>query len=153
MSVTFRRMKDTDIEEIYSIEVSVYSSPWSKDLLRDCVLAGYDCRILEINKNKSPEIAGYIISRMNDKKCHILHLSIAKSFQSQGFGRKLLQHLFFSLPQFNKIHSIFLEVRASNFVAINLYTSLGFEPIDVKKDYYKEQDHVEDAILFQKSLT
>ncbi|HAT8995733.1 TPA: ribosomal-protein-alanine N-acetyltransferase, partial [Legionella pneumophila subsp. pneumophila] len=49
MILNIRRMKDSDIENVYSIETNVHIAPWSKDILRDCVLVGYDCRVLEIN--------------------------------------------------------------------------------------------------------
>ncbi|RYW12480.1 ribosomal-protein-alanine N-acetyltransferase, partial [Legionella pneumophila] len=47
MILNIRRMKDSDIENVYSIETNVHIAPWSKDILRDCVLVGYDCRVLE----------------------------------------------------------------------------------------------------------
>ncbi|HAU2359855.1 ribosomal-protein-alanine N-acetyltransferase, partial [Legionella pneumophila] len=53
MILNIRRMKDSDIENVYSIETNVHIAPWSKDILRDCVLVGYDCRVLEINNGDS----------------------------------------------------------------------------------------------------
>ncbi|HFD2301693.1 TPA: ribosomal protein S18-alanine N-acetyltransferase, partial [Legionella pneumophila] len=147
-----RRMKDSDIENVYSIETNVHIAPWSKDILRDCVLVGYDCRVLEINNGDSSILAGYIISRISNNSCHILNLCIAKPLQSKGLGRKLLQTVLYSLSKYTQTESVILEVRPSNSAALHLYETMGFEKVEIKKDYYKDKNSVEDAILLKKLL-
>ncbi|HAU1965807.1 TPA: ribosomal protein S18-alanine N-acetyltransferase [Legionella pneumophila] len=145
-------MKDSDIENVYSIETNVHIAPWSKDILRDCVLVGYDCRVLEINNGDSSILAGYIISRISNNSCHILNLCIAKPLQSKGLGRKLLQTVLYSLSKYTQTESVILEVRPSNSAALHLYETMGFEKVEIKKDYYKDKNTVEDAILLKKLL-
>ncbi|HCC3251771.1 TPA: ribosomal protein S18-alanine N-acetyltransferase, partial [Legionella pneumophila] len=147
MILNIRRMKDSDIENVYSIETNVHIAPWSKDILRDCVLVGYDCRVLEINNGDSSILAGYIISRISNNSCHILNLCIAKPLQSKGLGRKLLQTVLYSLSKYTQTESVILEVRPSNSAALHLYETMGFEKVEIKKDYYKDKNTVEDAIL------
>ncbi|HHT9675057.1 TPA: ribosomal protein S18-alanine N-acetyltransferase, partial [Legionella pneumophila] len=142
-------MKDSDIENVYSIETNVHIAPWSKDILRDCVLVGYDCRVLEINNGDSSILAGYIISRISNNSCHILNLCIAKPLQSKGLGRKLLQTVLYSLSKYTQTESVILEVRPSNSAALHLYETMGFEKVEIKKDYYKDKNSVEDAILLK----
>jgi len=145
-------MKVADIDNVYVIETSVHIAPWSKDILRDCVLVGYDCRVLEMNNGDSPILGGYIISRLNGDNCHILNFCIAKPLQSKGFGRKLLQTVLYSLSKFTEIKSVLLEVRPSNHAAIHLYKSLSFDETEIKKDYYNDNNQTEDAILLKKLL-
>ncbi|MFO3525437.1 ribosomal protein S18-alanine N-acetyltransferase [Legionella pneumophila serogroup 1] len=152
MILNIRRMKDSDIENVYSIETNVHIAPWSKDILRDCVLVGYDCRVLEINNGDSSILAGYIISRISNNSCHILDLCIAKPLQSKGLGRKLLQTVLYSLSKYTQTESVILEVRPSNSAALHLYETMGFEKVEIKKDYYKDKNSVEDAILLKKLL-
>ncbi|HFD2270594.1 TPA: ribosomal protein S18-alanine N-acetyltransferase [Legionella pneumophila] len=152
MILNIRRMKDSDIENVYSIETNVHIAPWSKDILRDCVLVGYDCRVLEINNGDSSILAGYIISRISNNSCHILNLCIAKPLQSKGLGRKLLQTVLYSLSKSTQTESVILEVRPSNSAALHLYETMGFEKVEIKKDYYKDKNSVEDAILLKKLL-
>ncbi|HAT8998800.1 TPA: ribosomal-protein-alanine N-acetyltransferase, partial [Legionella pneumophila] len=152
MILNIRRMKDSDIENVYSIETNVHIAPWSKDILRDCVLVGYDCRVLEINNGDSSILAGYIISRISNNSCHILNLCIAKPLQSKGLGRKLLQTVLYSLSKYTQTESVILEVRPSNSAALHLYETMGFEKVEIKKDYYKDKNSVEDAILLKKLL-
>ncbi|MFO8939486.1 ribosomal protein S18-alanine N-acetyltransferase [Legionella pneumophila serogroup 1] len=152
MILNIRRMKDSDIENVYSIETNVHIAPWSKDILRDCVLVGYDCRVLEINNGDSSILAGYIISRISNNSCHILNLCIVKPLQSKGLGRKLLQTVLYSLSKYTQTESVILEVRPSNSAALHLYETMGFEKVEIKKDYYKDKNSVEDAILLKKLL-
>jgi ribosomal-protein-alanine N-acetyltransferase len=147
-----RHMKPTDIDNVYAIETSVHIAPWSKEIIRDCVLVGYDCRVIELTNGNSPILGGYIISRLSDKNCHILNFCIAKPLQSQGFGRKLLQAFLYSLLESAETESVNLEVRPSNIIAIHLYKSMGFEPVEIKKEYYKDKNSVEDAIVLSKLL-
>lgn len=153
MILNIRRMKDSDIENVYSIETNVHIAPWSKDILRDCVLVGYDCRVLEINNGDSSILAGYIISRISNNSCHILNLCIAKPLQSKGLGRKLLQTVLYSLSKYTQTESVILEVRPSNSAALHLYETMGFEKVEIKKDYYKDKNTVEDAILLKKTTS
>jgi ribosomal-protein-alanine N-acetyltransferase len=146
MKSEIRCMRSEDIDRVYEIECSVHLAPWGKDVLSDCVLVGYDCRVLELH-DEQPLIVGYIISRYFDTTCHILNLCVAKSHQAQGLGRLLLESFMQSL---SSPVSLMLEVRPSNAVAIHLYQTLGFKPIEIKKDYYNDEHGVEDAIVLQK---
>lgn len=42
-------MTESDIDAVYAIEKDVHIAPWSRDILRDCVRVGYDCRVFESN--------------------------------------------------------------------------------------------------------
>ena len=152
MILNIRRMKETDIDNVYAIETNVHIAPWSKEILRDCVLVGYDCRVVEISSGNSPILGGYIISRLSNNSCHILNFCIAKPLQSKGLGRKLLQTFLYSLSKYTKTESVVLEVRPSNNTALHLYQSMGFETVEIKKEYYKDKNSVEDAILLKKPL-
>ena len=149
MKPNIRPMKDSDIDKVYAIETSAHITPWSESILRDCVLVGYDCRVLEINN----EIGGYIIARYHDNQSHILNLCIAKPLQSKGYGRQLLQTFLTSQPNHLPIHSILLEVRASNSRALHLYKSFGFKQTEIKKSYYQDADGFENAVLLKKTTT
>ena len=47
---------------------------------------------------------------------------------------------------------IFLEVRVSNLVAINLYNSLGFFEVGCRPNYYPATNGREDALVFSLPL-
>lgn len=152
MIFSIRSMTEMDIDNVYAIEKNVHVAPWSRDILRDCVRVGYDCRVLEINTDNNPIVVGYIICRINNNCAHILNFCIAKSFQSKGYGRKFLKNILNSLIQLSRIDSVVLEVRPSNKTALGLYHSMGFEQVEIKSAYYTDNDKPEDAILLKKTV-
>ncbi len=145
-------MHESDIDNVYAIETTVHITPWSRTILRDCVLVGYNCLALETRINDDWVLGGYMICRQRDHVCHILNFCIAKHLQSQGYGRKFLEHVLNLLSKAKDTHTVMLEVRPSNASALHLYKSMGFEETEVKPDYYKDNDKVEDAILLKKFL-
>jgi ribosomal-protein-alanine N-acetyltransferase len=152
MTFNIRDMTESDIDAVYVIEKNVHIAPWSWEILRDCVRVGYDCRLFEIKEENNLLIGGYIISRHSNNYCHILNFCIAKTFQSKGYGRQLLQKVLYSLTELQHIDYVILEVRPSNKAALHLYQSMGFEQVEVKPGYYVEDDRVEDAIVLKKEL-
>lgn len=152
MRFNIRRMTESDIDTVYAIEKEVHIAPWDKKILRDCVFVGYDCRVFEIEVDNKVLLGGYVIARNNKETCHILNFCIAKKLQLKGYGRKFFQAILHSLAKTEHINYVVLEVRPSNKVALHLYSSMGFKPIEIKKAYYKEGEDCEDAIFLQKTL-
>lgn len=145
-------MTELDIDEVYAIEKNVHIAPWDRDILRDCVRVGYDCRVFETREESNVLIGGYIISRHSNSVCHILNFCIAKSFQSKGYGRKFLQTVLHSLAESKHTDYVILEVRPSNKAALHLYQSIGFEQVEIKPGYYIEKNNIEDAIVLKRNF-
>lgn len=152
MAFNIRRMTESDVDAVYLIEKNAHIAPWSREILRDCVRVGYDCRLCEVDEESKLHIGGYIISRHSNKCCHILNFCIAKPFQSKGYGRQFLQKVLFSLTESQHIDYVILEVRPSNKAALSLYQTMGFEQVEIKPGYYIEDNNIEDAIVLKKIL-
>ena len=132
-----------DLADILSIEKKVFKHPWSKEQLS-----------WELNSQPTAEnyvmiargnIIGYLFSHVVDDDVQILNIAIDIPFQHKGYGEQLLSYF---LDQFNTDISIHLEVRKSNFPAINLYLKFGFHETGTRKGYYADG---EDAIIMQRS--
>ena len=54
----FVPMTIEDLDDVYSLEVESYQFPWTKEILRDCILYNYDSYSVFF-ENK---LVGYIIS-------------------------------------------------------------------------------------------
>ena len=147
-----REMTEGDVKRVHQIELKAHIVPWSERILHDCVVVGYNCLILEIEENNRWIIVGYIICRQKFGCCHILNLCIDTDYQTQGYGRKLIEHVLQQISQNPELLYAALEVRPSNLIALNLYQSLGFKQAEIKNDYYNEQGQIEDAILLKKVL-
>ncbi len=151
MSLIIRPMTTADIDKVHAIEKNAHRAPWSYNILKECVLVRYDCRVLEIADADFIEIIGYIIARYSLNNCHILNICIDKMHQQKGHGKYLMNQF---LNSFNKpvIDTVSLEVRPSNLSALSLYSSIGFIQADVKENYYVDADSSEDAILLVKAI-
>ncbi len=145
-------MQQSDIDRVYEIETESHLAPWSWQILSDCVLVGYDCRVLELGYKEKKQIIGYIICRHSLTVCHILNLCISKATQGKGHGTCLLKSVLESLSSKKDIKYLILEVRPSNLAALALYKKFGFEEDSIKKGYYVEENRVEDAIVLKKVL-
>ena len=148
-----RPMQFQDVEAVHAMELEAHKLPWSLGIIHDCVLVGYDCRVLEQNDEHGLSMLGYIISRIDLNTCHILNICIAPAFQNKGFGKFFLSKVLESLKE-RMIDTILLEVRPTNLPALALYKSFGFHVDAVKERYYvgKEKGDVEDALVLKKIL-
>lgn len=97
------------------------------------------------------EPAGFALIRRAPGEEELLLIGVRPRFRKRGFGRILLES-FFAQARQKKADRVFLEMRANN-PARSLYTSLGFEQIGHRPDYYRLSDGSRiDAITFGKSI-
>ncbi len=136
-----------DVETILSIEKDTYQFGWSKRNFEDSLNSKYICKKL-INNSL---LVGYFIWMVVEKECHILNFTIANGRQRRGLGQWMLSRLLASLQEF-KLNSVFLEVRPSNKLAINLYGKNGFEIVGRRKSYYSTFTGREDALVMKRLI-
>lgn len=143
-----RSMSPVDLKAVAAVEQASYQVPWSQGIFRDCLLAGYQCLVLEIGGT----ISGYAIMSVAAGEAHILNLCVHPECQQRGCGRRLLNALLIK-AQVLGVERVFLEVRPSNDVAIRLYRSAGFEQIGVRPSYYQARGGREDAVIFAATVS
>jgi ribosomal-protein-alanine N-acetyltransferase len=142
-----RPMLDEDVPVVLAIEERIYPHGWTEGIFRDCLRVQYSCWVLE----QQGEIIGYGIMSVAVGEAHILNIAVAPGFQSQGLGRGLLLHLL----QTGRNHggqTAFLEVRASNRIALKLYESSGFHQVGLRSNYYPAKKGREDAVIMARDL-
>lgn len=115
--------------------------PWTEGMLRDCFLANDEVYGVVLNK----KIIAYVIVRYVLDEAEILNITVDKQFRRQGYGQALLEAIL-KMAQQRSIQKVYLEVRATNFSALNLYEKLGFKKIGERKDYYPAKKGRETAI-------
>lgn len=142
---TIEKMKPIHLSAVLAIEKKSFPQPWSLSLFMSEFsnrLATY--LVLRIKR----KIIGYIGYWNLFEEAHITTFAIHPDFRRQGFGKKLIQYVLNSILN-QGCHEVFLEVRISNFPAQNLYRSLGFSSIGIRKKYYSDG---EDAIIMKKII-
>lgn len=146
-SPRYRAMRDTDLELVLAIERDAYPHPWTPGMFRDCLNAGYYCRVMEVGGR----IIGYAVMSMVVDETHTLNLCVAPAWQGQGFGRGLLGHVL-ELGRRLGAMTAFLEVRASNRAAYHLYLATGFNEVGLRRGYYPTAHGREDAVILAMHL-
>lgn len=139
-----------DLTKVMEVERLCYPIPWSESVLKDSVVGSNECWLLEYqNKLCGHAVVSYILDEV-----HLLNICIAPEFNRKGLGRVLLQHLISKAIERNA-SVFFLEVRASNRSAIDLYFSEGFNEVGLRPNYYPSEVGAgrEDALLMTLELS
>lgn len=137
-----RDMQFSDVAAVMATEGSAYSFPWSEGVMHDCLHGPYTCEVVSDNG----ELVAHMISHNVAGELHLLNICVAKHQQRKGIGLLLLQHLLETGSQ-QRVDTVFLEVRKSNTAALKLYKDNGFEVIGERRDYYRNANDREDAIV------
>ena len=146
--VFIRTMTHEDLSLVSDIERRSYDFPWSHGVFRDCLLAGYQCMVLE----RDGEVAGYSVLSVAAGEAHILNICVDSTFRSMGYGERLLDELLFR-ARTTSVREIFLEVRPSNIHALALYKKKDFHKVANRPAYYQASEGREDADVLVKKLT
>ena len=139
-------MHKSDLPAVIEVERQSFPLPWSKSTFRD-----------GIGNRKNPHnhwlvvryeqlAIAFINFWLIDDASHITNFAVAPEYRRKGVGKYLLaKSLEYIRHRGGRVVS--LEVRASNIAAQNLYRQLGFHPIFIRREYYR--DNGEDAYVFR----
>lgn len=132
--VRFRKLDLDDLTRIMEIERAAYQFPWSASMVRDSLQAAH-CEAWGMSVPHHEGLVGFGIVSIVFDEVELLSISVLPELQGKGYGAQLLNFLIEQARK-SKADKIFLEVRQSNDPAIALYQNAGFEPIDIRQDYY-----------------
>lgn len=115
---------------------NILNSNWSKvnnlnEMLNDSVT-----KVIVYEQNDN--IVGFISATAFYDTCDILSIVVDPNFRNKKIASNLIAYLISDLGENLKL--ITLEVASKNIPAINLYEKFGFEIINVRKNYYKDDD-------------
>jgi len=135
-------MREEDLEAIMSIEQDTYRFPWTRGIFHDCLHVGYSCWVYESEAG----IEAYGVMSMGAGEAHILTIVVYTFSRGKGLGKIMMEHLL-HLAKSRQAHTVLLEVRPSNKVAIRLYHNLGFNEVGIRPNYYPADQGREDALI------
>ena len=92
------------------------------------------------------DLVGYVVVLEVLEQLELLNIAVRKSYQGLGIGQTLLNFLE-KYARDNSIKKVFLEVRESNTVAINLYKKFNFEQVGYRKNYYSTKNGKENGLV------
>jgi len=123
-----------DLEAIEAIDrASPGAAQWAPAsyLAQNCLVAVRGGRTL-----------GFIAYRNAGGECEILNLAVSPEARRTGIGGRLVEQVLLEASG-----PVFLEVRVSNHPARRLYEALGFKPVGLRPEYYR--DPPEDGIVMR----
>ncbi|HEX7120762.1 MAG TPA: ribosomal protein S18-alanine N-acetyltransferase [Gemmatimonadaceae bacterium] len=143
---TVRAATTADLDAVAAIEAATFSSPWSRRSFGYLVGADIaDFLVAELGS----VVAGYAVVYFGGDQSELANLAVAESYRRCGIGRLLLESAM-ARARARGAREMFLEVRASNHGAQELYASKGFRPVARRRAYYS--DPVEDALVMRADL-
>ena len=139
--INIREAIENDIDAMVNIETASFSVPWSRTAFEESFENRYTKMFVAEDEDK---VVGYSVIGLIVPDAEILNVAVEESYRRQGIGEMLIDSLI-ALGDKEDVSDFFLEVRASNEPAIELYRKKGMEVIGRRKDYYDMP--VEDAVL------
>lgn len=142
MNLLIRRMTLDDWEQVVAIDQMSFPLPWPPHSFRyeltdnpaaRCWVAESDGRVIAM-------LVGWLMA----DEFHVATIATHPEVRGRGVGKRLLLHALKSAREEGAARS-FLEVRASNEIAQNLYRRFGYRVTGRRREYYK--DNREDAVL------
>ena len=147
MSGGYRIFIPADTAELAELESRAHAHGWSAAQYQDSVRCAHQFHGLFA----AEQLQGFAVTQTVLDEAELLNIVMDPQWQGQGLGRLLLRELTASLAAAG-VRRLFLEVRASNDVARQLYRRQGFSESGLRKNYYPCADGREDAILMETEL-
>jgi ribosomal-protein-alanine N-acetyltransferase len=143
--VVIRSMTLEDLSAVMRIDGLSLPTPWSERNFRHELIENPASRLLVAEgSRKDAQILGFIGFWMLVDEAHISTIAVDPEHRRRGIGTLLLHGAMqMAVPLGATLMT--LEVRHSNFGAINLYAKQGFQITGRRRQYYR--DNQEDAIL------
>lgn len=138
-----RPMQSADLAAVLEIERRAYPFPWTEGIFADCLRVGYSAWVMV---DRGAAIGAYALMSMAAGEAHILNLCVAPERQRRGLARDMMAHLL-AVARAAGATVVLLEVRQSNLAAQQLYETLGFRRLGVRKAYYPGAGAREDALV------
>lgn len=126
----------SDVSALARLEQLYFFDAWSEAGLR-CGISGTG--VSYFLYEREGDILGYCSAQTVMDEGEVLRIVVDETVRGCGVGSRLLETLFAGCPQ---VQSWYLEVREGNRAAIALYKKYGFQPIGLRKNYYRNpQEH------------
>ena len=142
--VLIRPMKRDDVETVLSIESLVFTTPWQADTFLN--LIGRPGSELWVMEHPVAGILAYAVLWCVLDQAELANIAVRSEYRGQGYASRLLERVL-QVARDREVETIYLEVRASNTQALELYDRFGFSQVGVRKNYYDRPK--EDALVMR----
>ena len=146
--VAFAPLLANRLDEVMQVEQQAYAHPWSRANFLDALHSGYQAQMLVADD----AVIGYFVAMLGVDEVHLLNITVAPSYQGQGWAKVLLEALAIWARGQNT-QWLWLEVRTGNTRAMQVYEAAGFRRMGLRKAYYPAaHGQREDALVMSLRL-
>lgn len=148
--IIYRPATALDLPIFVSLDEELFPySPWSIQQYREEF--AQETRHFVVAVNQAQAIIGYagVFAPGTGVAADILTLGVIEQHRRQGIARTLMAHLT-EWAGARDASAMILEVKTENFEAIGLYETLGYEKLNVRRDYFGSGL---DAFVMRKDIT
>jgi len=147
IDLDIRPIRSDDVAEVARLDGENLSA-WAIDHFSRAVSSPHGWHLLA---RAAPDgtLLAFICGQILDDEAEIHKVAVRKTCRRQQIGRRLIRHALAYLHGLGA-RTCFLELRATNLAALNLYRSSGFQRCGLRKKYYTSP--LEDAIIMQGAI-
>lgn len=124
--------------EFAEMHAKLFSPAWNEASMADTLShpgsTAFFARVRD-GVDALPEPAGFVMGQLAADEAEILSIGVLPKFQRRGVGSLLVEGLARAAKR-AEVKRLFLEVAAQNQAAFELYRSLGFTAVGLRKGYY-----------------
>jgi len=130
------------------VEQQSYAHPWLRSNFDDSLKSGYQAQLLMADAT----LLGYFVAMKGVDEVHLLNITVAPDYQRQGWAQVMLDALAL-WARGQGAEWLWLEVRAGNVRAIEVYEAHGYRRVGQRKNYYPSgHGQREDALVMSLRL-
>lgn len=140
-------MNEHHVPQIALLERECFADPWSQQSIASEL---HNPLSLWLVAQEGQTLLGYVGSQTCRDETDMMNIAVSPASRRQGVARALIEALVSAL-RVRGSKQLTLEVRASNGPARQLYESLSFLQVGLRKNYYRNPK--EDALILRKEWT
>ena len=138
------QMTADHVPQVAQLERECFHDPWSESSIASELKNPLSLWVVALD---GQQVAGYVGSQSVMGEADMMNIAVLPQYRRMGIAQELVGRLVTALRE-QDVHSLTLEVRASNEPAKALYSKLGFYQVGCRPNYYRNPK--EDALILRK---
>ncbi|MBB36610.1 MAG: alanine acetyltransferase [Hirschia sp.] len=144
-SIVIGRGSTRHAKTLESVHATSFESSWDAHSISGWISHPHGFSAMAMEQRQSPPFAFALALAAGDN-AELLTIAVGRDYRQTGVARKLVAFLDQQADDLG-LERWMLEVARDNDAAKKLYTSLGFEEVGVRRNYYRESTGAVDALV------
>jgi ribosomal-protein-alanine N-acetyltransferase len=149
MTITVRTAGPVLAPVLGALHTACLGEPWDAEALATLMAMPGIAAFVATAEGENP--AGFVLVRSAADEAEILAIGVVPEERRRGVGKALLAAALATLRQAGAAN-VFLEVAEDNAAARAFYVAAGFEPVGLRRGYYRRPGGSADALVLRCGL-